>query len=483
MKFKYLLVICCFIFLSLCTGTTLSASVAPEEEWNRTYGEEGYYSIRYVQEVDDGGYILAGSFQPYELTDDYEDYLLIKTDSAGNEEWNKTFGGIHYQSACSATQTRDGGYILAGADEIRGLNGWVVKTDSEGEEEWNRTFRGEQENFLRSVQQTSDGGYIFAGGINSLSASGYDAWVIKTDSNGNEEWNRTFGGTSLENAYFIQETTDGGYILACGMYSLDDTHTAWLVKTDSKGNEEWSRYFANQDYGYNQVNSVKETEDGGYILAGITRPSGTYKEGKAWIIKTNSNGSEEWSRTFNKGDYVSVYSIQQTSDGGYAFAGYSELSVPDRHDSWLIKTDPDGYEEWNKTFQNADDSFINCIQNTRDKGYVLAGFLRVEGGLYRPWLIKLAGEKDSKDQLSEVKELKDYVCTLENVDNSTKTVLAVRLEDTIHHLEKGETEKAVSKLEKFTDSVNKLNLQNKLSTDQANILIQKTQRIIELIQN
>ncbi len=467
----------------LCTGTALSASVAPEEEWNRTYGEEGYYSIRSCQEVEDGGYILAGSFQPYELSDNYEDYLLIKTDSTGNEEWNKTFGGTFYQSAHSATQTKDGGYILAGTDE-KGLNGWVVKTDSEGEEEWDRTFGGEQKNNLRSVQQTSDGGYIFAGSIDSLSTDGYNVWLIKTDSYGNEEWNRTFRGTSFETAYSVQKTSDGGYILACGIYSYDaDTHTTWLIKTDSNGNEEWSRCFENPGYGYNQMNSVKETEDGGYILAGITRPSGTYKDGKAWIIKTDSNGEKEWSRTFDKGYYIDVYSVQQTSDGGYAFAGYSELSVPDRHDSWLIKTDQDGYEEWNKTFENVDDSFINCIQETRDKGYVLAGVIRVEGGLYRPWLIKLAGEEYLKDPLNEIKKLKDYVSNLENVDDSTKNILTVKLENAIHNLEKGENEKAVSKLEQFTDSVTKLSLQNKVNADQANILVPKTQRIIELIEN
>ncbi|MGB9938684.1 FIMAH domain-containing protein [Methanosarcina sp.] len=351
------------------------------------------------------------------------------------------------------------------------MNGWVVKTDSEGEEEWNKTFGGQRIDDLRYVQETSDGGYIFAGRTDSFGAGKSDAWLIKTDSNGNEEWNRTFGGISNERAYSVQETTNGGYVLVCGTptyVSSIDTHTAFLIKTDSSGNEEWNRSFENMGYDY--ISSAKETTDGGYILAGITHPSDDYGAGGSWLIKINSNGEEEWRRTFETMAYgIGLDSIQQTNDGGYIFAIHSSL----------IKTDPNGYEEWNKTFENTGDiSFINSIQKTRDKGYILAGTREDDSCAC---LIKLAGEKAPEDPLSEVKELKDCVSNLENVDESTKNILTVKLENTIRNLEKGETEKAVSKLDQFTNSVNKLNLQTKINADQANILIQKSQRIIELI--
>jgi hypothetical protein len=467
--------------LFLFTGAALSASVAPDVEWSRTYGKEGTavgrysYTIWSGQEVDDGGYILAGDLLNDDQSDQYVDFVLIKTDSTGNEEWNKTFGGAYYQSAYSARQTRDGGYILAGDSENGYMNGWVVKTDSEGKEEWNRTFGGKLTDDLRYVQETNDGGYIFAGRTDSFGAGKSDAWLIKTDSNGNEEWNRTFGGMSNERAYSVQETTNGGYVLVCGTptyVSSIDTHTAFLIKTDSSGNEEWNRSFENMGYDY--ISSAKETTDGGYILAGITHPSDDYRAGRSWLIKINSNGEEEWRRTFETMAYgIGLDSVQQASDGGYIFAVHSSL----------IKTDPNGYEEWNKTFEN-DAGFIRAIQKTSDKGYVLAGIKEIEGeGINRACLIKLAGEKYSEDPLNEVKELKDYVSSLENVDDSTKNVLTVKLENVIRNLEKGETGKAVSKLEQFTDLVNKLSLQNKINTDQANILIQKSQRIIELIQN
>lgn len=463
----------------MCTSTALSTSVAPEEEWSRSYGKEGtaegryYYTIWACQEVEDGGYILAGDVINDDQSDKYVDFVLIKTDSAGNEEWNKTFGGAELQSAYSARQTRDGGYILAGYSETNGMNGWVVKTDSEGEEEWNKTFGGQRMDDLKHVEETSDGGYIFAGRTDSFGAGESDAWLIKTDSNGNEEWSRTFGGTSNERAYYVQETTNGEYILVCGTptyVSSIDTHTAFLIKTDSSGNEEWNRSFDNMGYDY--ISSAKETVDGGYILAGITRPSGNYKAGNAWLIKTNQDGEEEWSRTFENMAYsIGLDSIQQTNDGGYIFAILSSL----------IKTDPTGYEEWNKTFENTGDiTFINSIQKTRDKGYILAGSREADS---RACLIKLAGEKDPEDTLLEVKELKDYVSNLENVDDSTKNVLTVKLENAVRNLEKGKAEKAVSKLEQFTDSVDKLSLQNKISADQANILVHETQGIIELIEN
>ena len=272
---------------------------AGNEEWNRTFGGDDYdnsYDIAYcVQQTADGGYILAGQTISYGRC---EDFWLVKTNSAGNKEWSRAFGGSSYDLAYSVQQTTDGGYILAGTTHSYGAGGcdfWLLKTDSTGNEEWSRSFGGSSGESADSVQQTRDGGYILAGTTHSYGAGGCDFWLLKTDSAGNEEWNRTFGGSYSilgapdgDMAYSMQQTADGGYILAGKTDSygagVDDF---WLVKTDFAGNEEWNRTFGG--FHNDIAHSVQQTFDGGYIIAGET---GSYGSGGAdvWLIKLEGTG-------------------------------------------------------------------------------------------------------------------------------------------------------------------------------------------------
>lgn len=471
MKTKYSLFFVCFILLIFSTDTALSASVAPEEEWSRIYGE-GRHLIYSGQEVKDGGYMLAGIInQNYPESGD-TNFVLIKTDSVGKEQWNRTFGGTGDEAAFSARECSDGGYILAGYNESRGVNAWLVKTDSEGNEKWNRTFGGVKTDYFRDVQETSDGGYILAGG----KSSSY-AWLLKTDAEGNEIWSSVFGGTGNEGAYSVQETREGGYILACEAKPLGtDNSSFWLIKTDQNGKEEWNRSF---NTGYDNIVSAKETKDGGYILVGNTRSDSSYQSEKTWLIKTNSNGEEEWNKTFSKAGYFHSSSIQETNDDGYIISGYSDFIDENEFTSWLIKTDPNGNEEWNIIFEKAGDDFINSVQETENGGYILAGHIRPVGGDYKAMLIKLEGVKNP---LSEIKELKNYMCNLENVDNNSKKLLNKRLAKIINHLEEGKEKKALFELKQFINYIDKIRLCSKINTDQADTLIKETQEIIKLME-
>ena len=159
--------------------------------------------------------------------------LAVKS-AALKEEWNKTFGGTYDDLASSVQQTADGGYIFVRQPESQdaGFNDTgLVKTDSNGNEQWNKTFGRTDKDFANSVKQTTDGGYIIAGGMVSYSTGYYDARLMKTDSNGNEQWNKTFGGTRNDVAYSVQQTTDGGYIIAGGTESYGaGSYDAWLIK-------------------------------------------------------------------------------------------------------------------------------------------------------------------------------------------------------------------------------------------------------------
>ncbi|MCJ7801652.1 MAG: hypothetical protein MUP82_04765 [Candidatus Marinimicrobia bacterium] len=152
----------------------------------RNYGGGGHDFARFVQQTTAEGYIIAGSTES--IGNGLSDFWLIKTDPEGNEEWNQTYGGVEDDWGSSAQQTSDGGYIIAGNTKSfgdGGLDFLLIKTDSEGNDEWSQTYGGEEDEETFSVQQTTDGGYIATGYTKSFGNGGYDVWLIKTDSEGN----------------------------------------------------------------------------------------------------------------------------------------------------------------------------------------------------------------------------------------------------------------------------------------------------------
>ena len=148
-------------------------------------------------------------------------------------QWNKTYGGTSYDWAYALVQTSDGGYALAGRTASFGAGGddfWLVKTDSAGNMQWNKTYGGTNDDMAFALVQTSDGGYALAGYTTSFGAGGLDFWLVKTDSAGNMQWNKTYGGTNNDMAFALVQTSDGGYALAGYTASLASGLDFWLVK-------------------------------------------------------------------------------------------------------------------------------------------------------------------------------------------------------------------------------------------------------------
>jgi hypothetical protein len=325
--------------LSVSLVALFTQSAHAQVRFAKTYGGGDWDYAYSVQQTSDGGYIVVGSTASFGAG--YENIFLIKTDANGNISWAKTYGGTEYDRASSVQQTSDGGYIVAGYTFSFGAGSdvFLIKTDANGNISWAKTYGGTDWDWASSVQQTSDGGYIMAGYTGSFGAGG-DILLIKTDANGDIIWAKTYGGTSYDEAYSVQQTSDGGYILAGETRSFGaGDYDIFLIKTDANGNIIWAKTYGGTSYDY--AYSVQQTSDGGYIMAGETNSfgAGFYD---AFLVKTDANGNIIWAKTYGGTYGDRAYSVQQTSDGGYIVAGWTESFSAGSVDIFLIKTDASG---------------------------------------------------------------------------------------------------------------------------------------------
>jgi predicted secreted protein len=368
--------------LALCIRSSIAAS-----EWSHTYGGSGDNEFYSLVRTTDGGYALAG-YTNSSGAGGY-DAWLVKTDSSGTMQWSHTYGGPDADAAFSVVQTNDTGYALAGYTDSYGAgdyDAWLVKTDSSGRIQWNQTYGGTAQDGAYSVVQTSDGGYALAGFTDSYGAGGYDFWLVKTDSSGRMVWNQTYGGTGDEQASSVIQTSDGGYALAGYTNSFGaGSYDFWLVKTDSYGNMLWNRTYGGS--GDDEAECVIQTADG-YTIAGCTNSSGAGGL-DFWLVKTDLYGNMLWNRTYGGAGDEAANAMVQTSDQGYALAGWTNSSGAGSYDLWLVKTDSSGTMQWNQTYGGkGDDEGFSLVQ-TSDGGYALTGFTSSFGaGIRDGFLVK-----------------------------------------------------------------------------------------------
>jgi len=297
--------------------------------WEKTFGRSENDFANDIIQTNDGGYAICGYTESKSAG--RKDIWLLKLDGKGNLLWDRNYGGSDNDEAESLIQTDDGGFVVAGWTLSYGAGWedfWVLRLDNQGNIIWDKTFGRENDDIINSIVQVEDG-YVIAGRTGYY---GMNYWVIKLDNYGEIVWQRIFG---LESGRYWQcfliQTNDGGYALTGRI-----DHDSCLIKLDDKGNIVWEKTYGGNEDDYTY--SIIQNKDDGYVLAGFTDSKG---EGSrdVWVIKLDSQGNTIWDKTFGGRDNDGAYSIIQTSDGGYAVAGYTSSKGAGELDAWVIKLD------------------------------------------------------------------------------------------------------------------------------------------------
>jgi len=452
-----------------------SQAQAPAIQWQKCLGGPDGDAAYSIQQTNDGGFIVAGvtSSNDGHVWGNHggSDAWVVKLDSSMFIHMQKCLGGTGADFAYSIKQTSDGGFIVAGFTmsndgDVSGNHGWndawVVKLNSSGDIEWQKCLGGTNDDYAYSIQQTSDGGFIVAGETNSNDGDvsgnhgNSDYWVVKLNSSGTIEWQKCLGGTGWDEAYSIQQTSDGGFIVA-GYTSSNDGDVSgfhgysdyWVVKLNSSGDIEWQKCLGgtNDDW----ARSIKQTSDGGFIVAGETRSyngdvSGNHGGIDYWVVKLDSLGDIEWQKCLGGTNNDYARSIQQTSDGGFIVAGYTSSNDGDvsgfhgYSDYWVVKLNSSGDIEWQKCLGGTNDDWARSIKQTSDGGFIVAGFTAsndgdVSGnqGNSDAWVVKLTNEPDRINEIENYNSLSIYpnpfrekaIITFDNPKNEKYRLLII----------------------------------------------------------
>jgi len=379
-----------FIFMLLmlisfcCVGYTAEETLT----WDKTFGGIEADMANSIIQTEDGGYAVAG--YTWSKGAGRQDFWVIKLYEDGSIEWDRTFGGSAADVIYSIIQTKDRGYAVAGKTKsiASGEKAWVIKMNTRGNKVWDNTFAKRTDDEIFSIIQTKDGGYTVCGYTGAKDWGEVDSWIIKLDKTLNIEWDKTFGGIGWDETNSILQEEDGSFIVFGFVQSKDKgREDGWIVKLNENGEMVWDKSFGGSQN--DEVFSGIKTADGGYAVCGYTESKGA-GGCDAWIVKLDEDGEVVWDKAFGGIEAEVANSIIQTGDGGYVLAGYTESKGAGREDAWVIKLDEDGEVVWDKTFGGSDEDVARCIIQTGDGGYVLAGYTESKGaGRYDAWIVKL----------------------------------------------------------------------------------------------
>jgi hypothetical protein len=327
-------------------------------------------------------------------------------------KWAKTLGGSEYDMANSVIQLQAGDYVMAGTTRSTdgditgnrvGYDAWLAKTDVNGNKTWSMTFGESNDDYANGVASTPDGGFLIAG-YTFVNYQNY-AWIIKTDANGNQQWQKSLNQSTDSKATYILPNGDGSYIIV-GYITTNAAQDGWVTKVDATGNIAWSKTYGGS--GEDQFTSAIKTNDG-YILTGYSKSSdGSMARNRGnfdgWIMKIDQSGNKVWTTNFGGSSEDYLKSIASAGDGGFIVAGYTKSTDGDiplnrgGYDEWLIKIDASGSKQWIKTFGGLNEEYITNIVSTGDGSFLTVGYTNSTtwdvlrvNNDFGGWMIKIDG--------------------------------------------------------------------------------------------
>lgn len=394
--------------LLLCVTTTFLYAQSSDTLWSRTYGGADIDVAYSVCQTSDGGYIATG--YTFSFGAGQQDAYLVRTNSTGDTVWTTTFGGASMDGAHFVREASDYGYVIAGYSESLGGGGknmYLIKTDSDGNAEWTRTYATPLMDVAYAFCETPDSGYIFVGYKNG--PSGWvkgDLWILKTDATLDTFWTQEYGGAGEDYGISIQPTLDSGYIITGSTSSFGaGGKDLWLVKIDAYGDTMWTKTYGGilEDVGY----GVNLTADNGYIVTGYINGTGAWTAGDVWFLKTDSIGDTLWTKIYGGGGEEYGFDIYQTPDNGYVAAGQGSGDV------WLLRTDSLGDTLWTEKYGGTGSESALALGMTSDGGYIIGGYTTSFGhGANDFWLIKTESDVGIKEIKIENIETNQFPTTM-----------------------------------------------------------------------
>ena len=330
-----------------------------ELQWQKTFGGSADERGNSIIQTQDGGFAILGFSYSSDgdVTENIglQDFWLVKLDAVGNISWQKSFGFQGADSGISVIQTNDLGFLISGTLDVTASGGqgnssrstnrhaggdyWVLKLDTAGNMEWSQYFGGNFTDTPYDVVQTEDNSFIIVGSSDSddtdisSNIGTYDFWVVKISASGNLVWEKSFGGTQIDEARGIVSTNDGNYIIAGDTRSNDNDISnnkgaadLWLIKMTPEGNLLWKKTIGGSNF--DVARSIVKSQNNGFILAGSSRSSDidvseNNGQNDAWILKVDDNGNLLWETTIGGSNIDFAYSVAELNDGSIVGVGDS----------------------------------------------------------------------------------------------------------------------------------------------------------------